>query len=129
ASSGHEPGAERVDPMIPLQIALAALCGLVALWLVVLIVRDRPPDNLALNALGVVEVGLVANLVIGIVRLTGDVPAGVSGWEYVGYLVGVLLFVPVGLVWSAGERSRGGTAVLLVAVLLVPFMFVRLADI
>ena len=30
---------------------------------------------------------------------------------------------------ASGERSRGGTAVLLVAVLLVPFMFVRLADI
>jgi hypothetical protein len=98
-------------------------------WLVVLIVRDRTPDNLTLNALGVIEVGLVANLVVGIIRLTGKVPDGVSGWEYAGYLVGVLLFIPVGLVWSAGERSRGGTGVLLVAVLLVPFMFVRLSDI
>jgi len=115
--------------MIPLQIALGALCLLCALWLLVLIVRDRPPDNMVLNALGVVEVGLVGVLVLGIVRVLGDVPAGVSVWEYVGYLVGVLLLVPVGLIWSAGERSRGGTAVLLVAVLLVPFMFVRLADI
>ena len=115
--------------MIPLQIALSVLCALVAVWLVVLIVRDRTPDNLTLNALGVIEVGLVANLVVGIIRLTGDVPDGVSGWEYAGYLVGVLLFIPVGLVWSAGERSRGGTGVLLVAVLLVPFMFVRLSDI
>jgi hypothetical protein len=113
--------------MIPLQMALSALCALVAVWLVVLIVRDRTPDNLALNTLGVIEVGLVANLVIGVVRVTGDVPTGVSVWEYIGYLVGVLLFIPVGLVWSAGERTRGGTGVLLVALLLVPFMFVRLA--
>ena len=42
--------------MIPLQIALSVLCALVAVWLVVLIVRDRTPDNLALNALGVIEV-------------------------------------------------------------------------
>jgi len=115
--------------MIPLQIALSVLCALVAVWLVVLIVRDRTPDNLALNALGVLEVGLLANLVIGIVRVTGDVPDGVSVWEYVGYLIGVLLLIPVGLVWSAGERTRGGTGVLLVAVLVVPFMFVRLTDI
>ena len=115
--------------MIPLQIALSVLCALVAVWLVVLIVRDRTPDSLVLNALGVIEVGLLANLVLGIIRVTGDVPAGVSVWEYLGYLIGVLLFVPVGLVWSAGERTRGGTGVLLVAVLLVPFMFVRLADI
>jgi hypothetical protein len=114
--------------MIPLQIALTALCLLVAVWLVVLLVRDRTPDNLTLNALGVVEVGLVANLVLGIVRVTGD-GEGVATAEYIGYLVGALLLVPAGVIWSAGERSRGGTAVLLVAVLLVPFMFVRLADI
>jgi hypothetical protein len=41
----------------------------------------------------------------------------------------VVVLIPAGVVWSSGERSRGGTAVLLVAVLLVPFMFVRLADI
>ena len=114
--------------MVPLQIALSVLCLLIALWLVVLIVRDRTPDNLTLNALGVVEVGLIANLVLGIVRVTGET-GGTSVAEYVGYLFGALLLIPAGLIWSAGERSRGGTAVLLVAVLLVPFMFVRLADI
>ena len=31
--------------MIPLQIALSVLCALVAVWLVVLIVRDRTPDT------------------------------------------------------------------------------------
>ena len=114
--------------MVSLQIALSVLCLLIALWLVVLIVRDRTPDNLTLNALGVVEVGLIANLVLGIVRVTGET-GDTSVAEYVGYLVGVLLLIPAGLIWSAGERTRGGTAVLLVAVLLVPFMFVRLADI
>ncbi len=115
--------------MVPLQIALAALCLLCAGWLVMLLVRDRTPDSLVLNALGVVEVGLVGNLALGLVRVFGEVPAGVSVWEYVGYLVGALLLVPAGLVWSAGERTRGGTAVLLVAVLVVPFMFLRLAAI
>lgn len=114
--------------MIPLQLALSALCLISALWLVVLMVRDHTPDSLALNALAAIEVGLIAHAVLGIVRVSGD-GTGVSAWEYVGYLVGVLLFIPMGVVWSAGERSRGGTAVLLVAVLLVPFMFVRLADI
>ena len=114
--------------MIQLQIALSVLCLLIAIWLVVLIIRDRTPDNLTLNSLGVVEVGLIGNLVLGIVRVTGDTGETAVA-EYVGYLVGALLLIPGGLIWSAGERSRGGTAVLLVAVLLVPFMFVRLADI
>ena len=115
--------------MIPLEIALSAVCLLSAVWLVVLIVRDRTPGHVLLNVLAVAEVGLIVHLVLGIVRVTGGAPAGVSVWEYVGYLVGVLLLVPAGVVWSSGEKSRGGTAVLLVAVLLVPFMFVRLADI
>jgi hypothetical protein len=75
-----------------------------------------------------VEILLVVHLVVGIVKVT-DAPAGVSVWEYVGYLVGTLLIVPAGVIWSSGERTRGGTAVLLVATLVVPFMFLRLSDI
>ena len=115
--------------MIPLQMALTALCLLSVLWLVVLMIRDRTPDRFLLNLLLVLELGLVVHLVLGIVHVTSDAPAGVSEWEYIGYLVGAVLFVPVGVVWSSGERSRGGTGVLLLAVLLVPFMFVRLAAI
>jgi hypothetical protein len=115
--------------MIPLQIAIAAACLLSAVWLVVLLVRDRTPDHLLLNVLAVIEVALVVHLVVGIVHVTKDAPAGTSTWEYIGYLIGAALFVPVGVVWSSGEKSRGGTGVLLVAVLLVPFMFIRLADI
>jgi hypothetical protein len=115
--------------MIPLQIALAALCLISAVWLVVLLVLDRVPGRYLLNLLAVLELGLLAHLVVGIVHVTSDAGSGVSTWEYIGYLIGAALFVPVGVVWSSGERSRGGTGVLLVAVLLVPFMFVRLADI
>ena len=87
------------------------------------------PDRLLLNLLAVLELGLIVHLVIGIVHVTSDAPAGVSEWEYTGYLIGAALFVPVGVVWSSGEKSRGGTGVLLLAVLLVPFMFARLAEI
>jgi hypothetical protein len=115
--------------VIPLQLALSALCAISAVWLVVLLVRDRTPDRILLNALAGLELGLVVHLVVGIVHVTSDAPSGVSTWEYIGYLIGAALFVPVGVVWSSGEKSRGGTGVLLLAVLLIPFMFVRLADI
>lgn len=111
-----------------LQIALATLCLLNALWLLVLVVRDRTPDRLALTTAGVVEVGLIGHLVLGVVRVTSEA-TDVAAWEYVGYLVGALLVIPAGIIWAGGERSRGGTTVLLVAMLVVPFMFVRLADI
>lgn len=114
--------------MIPLQIALTVLCLLCALWLVVLLVRDRTPGRVLLNMLAGVEVGVILNLVLGVIRVTGA-HRGVPVAEYLGYLVGALLIVPAGVIWSAGEKTRGGTAALLVAVLLVPFMFVRLSDI
>lgn len=114
--------------MKPVQLIVTAACLLSAIWLVVLLVRDRRPDRRLLNLMLGIEVLLVAHLVLGIVKVAGA-PSGVSVWEYVGYLVGAVLIVPVGVIWSSGEQTRGGTGVLLVAVLVVPFMFLRLADI
>ena len=111
-----------------LQLAITALCLLSALWLVVLLIRDRTPDRRLLHLMLGIELMLILHLVVGIVKAT-DAPTRVSVWEYVAYLIGATLFVPAGVIWSSGEKSRGGTGVLLVAVLVVPFMFLRLADI
>jgi hypothetical protein len=113
--------------MTGLQIVLSAVCLVLALWLAVLIVLDRLPDDYLYAALGLVEVGLVAQLVIGLVRVFGD-HGGVNVPAYVGYLVGALVILPAGFVWSLGERTRGGTGVLLVAVVVVPVLFLRLHD-
>lgn len=114
--------------MHDLQVALSVGCGLAVLWLLVLIVRDRSTDGIALGLAALVELGVVVNLVLGVVRVVQGAD-GVAVWEYVGYLIGALLILPAGLVWSAGERNRGGTTVLLFAFLVVPFLFVRMADI
>ena len=111
--------------MTGLQIALTALVVVVALWLVVLIARDRQPDDWVYGTLALLEVGLVAQLVIGLVRLGGD-HEGVNVAAYVGYLVGSLVILPAGFVWSVGERSRAGTGVLLVAVAVIPVLFLRI---
>jgi hypothetical protein len=110
-----------------LQIVLAAICAVVAVWLVVLIVLDRLPNDYLYGALALLEVGLVAQLVIGLVLVSGD-HGGVNVAAYVGYLVGALVILPVGFLWSLGERTRAGTGVLLVAVLVVPVLFLRLHD-
>jgi hypothetical protein len=110
--------------MTGLQIALTALAVVAAVWLVVLIARGREPDDWVYGTLALLEVGLVAQLVIGLVRLGGD-HEGVNVAAYVGYLVGSLVILPAGFVWSVGERSRAGTGVLLVAVAVVPVLFLR----
>jgi len=110
-----------------LQIVLSVVCLVAVLWLVVLIVLDRLPNDYLYAVLALLEVGLVAQLVIGLVMVSGD-HGGVNVAAYVGYLVGALLILPVGFVWSLGERTRAGTGVLLVAVLVVPVLFLRLHD-
>jgi hypothetical protein len=108
-----------------LQIVLGAVCVVVALWLVVLVVLDRLPDDYVYGSLAVIEVGLVVQLVIGLVMISGD-HGGVNVPAYVGYLVGSLVILPAGFLWSLGERTRAGTGVVLVAVLVVPVLFLRL---
>lgn len=111
--------------MTGLQIALTAIAAVVVVWLVVLVALDRQPNDWLYAALALLELGLVAQLVIGLVRLGGD-HAGVNVAAYVGYLVGSLMILPVAFLWSVGERSRAGTGVLLVAVVVLPVLFLRL---
>jgi hypothetical protein len=111
--------------MTGLQIALTMLAVVLALWLVALIVLGRDPGDSLYVSLGLLELGLLAQLVLGLVRLGGEHP-GVNVAAYVGYLVGSLVILPVGFAWSVGERSRAGTGVLLVAVVVIPVLFLRL---
>jgi hypothetical protein len=114
--------------MTTLQIVLAALCGLLAIQLGVLIARERRPGRVTYALLGLLEIGLVAQLVVGLVMVFDD-HRGVSVASYVGYLIGALVVLPLAAGWAWAERSRSGTAVLLVAVVVLPVLFVRLHDI
>lgn len=111
--------------MTTLQIVLGVAALVVAVWLVVLIALDRLPGDPVFGALVVLEVGVVVQLVIGLLQVTGG-HGGVNIAAYLGYLAGALLVLPIGFVWSAGERTRSGTAVLLVAVLVLPVLSLRL---
>jgi hypothetical protein len=113
--------------MTTLQIALSILCAVVVVQLVVLIVRDVRPGRATYALLALVEAGLVAQLVLGLARVFDD-HEGVSVAPYVGYLVGALVILPLAAGWAWAERTRSGTGVLLVGVLVVPVLFVRLHD-
>jgi hypothetical protein len=114
--------------MTELQIGLSVLCGVVALQLAVLIARDLRPGKVTYALLALVEVGLVAQLVIGLAKVFDD-HRGVSVGTYVGYLVGALVIVPLAAGWAWAERTRSGTGVLLVGIVVLPVLFVRLHDI
>jgi len=114
--------------MTTLQIGLSVLCLLAAVQLGVLIARDVRPGRITYAGLALLEAGLVAQLVVGLAMVFDD-HRGVSVASYVGYLLAAMVIVPLAAGWAWAERTRSGTAVLLVGVLVVPFLFVRLHDI
>ncbi len=112
-----------------LQTALIVLSLLLVAAAVVYVALDRPTDRLLLGGLALLELGLLVQAVIGIVQLARDESPGVNGPVFVGYLLGTLLFVPAAAWWSLGERSRAGTAALIVVGLVVPVLILRLQQI
>jgi hypothetical protein len=111
-----------------LQIVLASLCGLTAILVVVQIIRDRLAGRVVIALLALIEIGLVVQLVLGLMKVF-DGHEGVSVATYVGYLLGSLVILPLAAGWSWAERTRNGTAVLLVGLFVVPFLFLRLHQI
>lgn len=111
----------------PLTWALVGLSLAAMLYAVVLAARNKRIDWTVLGALGVIEVGLIAQLVIGIVQLSGT-DRDVSGPFFVGYLIGSLIILPIGAFWALAESSRWGAGALAIACLVIPILELRLHD-
>lgn len=107
---------------------LLGLCLVVAVWTVLMLVRDEsPPGDRYFALLGALLAVALVQAVVGLVLLAGtdrDVP----GATFVAYLLTAVLVLPVGAALALVERSRWGTGVLLVAVLTVAAMEARLLD-
>lgn len=105
-----------------------------ALWAAVLVVVDKPVQLREWHGLwlyGVVtllEVGLVAQLVGGIVKMVGD-DRQLDTFAFLGYLITALLVPPIAAVWALMERTRWGPAVMVVGCLTIPVLIVRLRQV
>ncbi len=120
ARHGYDPGVIGV-----LSTTVIALSLAVALWALVLVVRDRTVGNALLVGLAVLEVVLLAQAVTGVVQLAGT-DRTVDGFTFVGYLIGALLVLPAAAWWSLAERTRWGTAVVLAGCLVIPVLVARM---
>lgn len=114
-----------IDPLQTVLIATSLTLAVVA-GLHVLV--NRGPTVWLLGGLAVLEIGLVVQLVVGIVQLVGG-DHEVSALTFVGYLLGILVLLPLGAAWALAEPTRAGTAVLVVATLVIPVLIVRLDQI
>lgn len=111
-----------------LSLVLVGVALLGALGAIALAVLNKLINWPVLIILMVLELGLLAQLVAGIVQLAGT-DRDVSGVVFVAYLVGALLVPPIGLVWATAEKSRWGSGVLAVACLVVVVLELRLEQV
>ena len=110
-------------------VALAA-----AVWAAVLVVANKPIELREWHGLwlycGLVllELGLLAQLVAGIVKLSTDDRA-VETATFIGYLVTTVLVLPIAGFWALLERTRWGPVVMVVGCLTIPVLIVRLGQV
>lgn len=100
----------------------------VAAWSLVFVVLGRSLDNPLFYGFAALEVALLAQLVGGSIALAGT-SRDVNAVTFIGYLLTALLIPPLAVVWSVAEKTRWGTAVLVVAALTVAFLVFRLEQI
>jgi hypothetical protein len=105
------------------QVGVATLAGLVA---VVSGLAKRPPGDVTVGGLALVELLLLAQVVIAIVApFAGNPPTG-DPLEFWVYLVSAVLLPPAAVVWALVDRSRWSTVIMGVAALAVAIMVWRM---
>lgn len=112
--------------LLPLTTLLIALLAVLAIYAAFLTARGRPVDNPMFFLACAAELAVVAQLVVGVVRL-GDANSHMSKGLFIAYLAGLVCVLPLAGFWGIAEReSRWGTGVLLVATLGLLVMVFRL---
>ena len=110
------------SPLVAAVVTLALLalvCGLVVA------VRDRPPGRVTLGVTGLAAlVTLVQTLVAGVDLIQGRRPPELA--TYVGYLLGIVVVLPLAGAWALAERTRWSGVVVAVGGFTVAVMTARL---
>ena len=102
-----------------------ALAGAMVVWGLVTAAADKPPGRAQLLFAAGVEVVTVGQTIVAFVALAqGFRPVELA--TTIGYLIGVVVLIPVAWFWANVERTRFSGVVLAVAGLAVAVMTLRL---
>ncbi len=112
--------------MIPaLAYVVLALAGASVVWGIITTIADKPPGKAQLLfAAAVWLVTVVQSIIAGVRLAAGFRPQ--SPATLLGYLIGIVLLIPVAWFWANSERTRYSGLVLAVAALAVLAMTLRL---
>lgn len=112
--------------MIPvLAYVVIILAGAAVVWGIVTAIADLPPGKAQLLfAAGVWLVTLAQSIIAAVALAGGFRPASLA--TTIGYLIGIVLLIPVAWFWANVERTRFSGVVLAVAALATLAMTLRL---
>jgi hypothetical protein len=108
-----------------LAYTVVALAGIAVIWGLVTAIANKPPGKAQLLYAAGVEVVTVIQSIIAAAELVGGFrPAEPA--TTIGYLIGIVILIPIAWLWANVERSRVSGIVLAVAALAVLAMTLRL---
>ncbi len=105
-----------------------AVALVLAAWAFGLVLANRPPGVALLAGGAVVETLFIGFLIGGIAQMAGS-HREFARAEFVIYLLACVAIPPAAAAWGWGERSRAGTAVLAVGLLIMPVMVIRVQQV
>lgn len=109
----------------PVMYAVLGLSLVATGWGLLTAALNRAPGRAQIGFIALVELTTLVQSVVGVVRIaTGARPDGLA--TTVGYLIAILLLLPVAALWALSERTRFSGVVLAIAAFSVFAMTLRL---
>ncbi|MEJ5945019.1 hypothetical protein WDZ17_06875 [Pseudokineococcus basanitobsidens] len=114
--------------LFPFAVVLGALSLALAAWSLVGALRAARPSGGQLLLAAVLEVLVLVQAAVAVVYVvTGTRP--VSTATFAGYLLTVVVLLPVGVFWGLADRSRWGNGVLAITAVTTAVLVLRLEQI
>lgn len=95
------------------------------IWGVVAAIMDRPPGNLQIYWAALTELAVLVQTIAGFVAIGGGHGPAEQATA-IGYLLGIVVLMPVAIFWSLTERTRFSSLVMALAGAAAAVMSIRL---
>jgi hypothetical protein len=104
---------------------VVALAGVGVIWGIVTAIANKPPGKAQLLYAAGLEAVTVVQSIIAVAKIIGGFrPVELA--TTIGYLIGIVILIPIAWLWANVERNRFSGVVLAVAALAVLAMTLRL---
>jgi hypothetical protein len=108
-----------------LAYTVVALAGVGVIWGIVTAIANKPPGKAQLLYAAGLEAVTVVQSIIAVAKIIGGFrPVELA--TTIGYLIGIVILIPIAWLWANVERNRFSGVVLAVAALAVLAMTLRL---